>query len=248
MKNDKFCEKCKQSIKGNGIVNDIIEDTKTSIKNIKQSLLKPTLRYPRKSRNTLNKYGQYLIKNITIGRKPVIKALEIFLNLVSVGSYNKAKKQLPYDKLFHLFMILELYDPNTKNTVNILAEKNETINISTSLPNMNGAETQNILVRRATTLDDFLNNTVKKIGEEPFFRYSALQYNCQHWILSNLISNGYVNEEYRKFILQNIKPLIDNLKKTNVFMNTVTDSVAKIRQLTGLGERKPLLNENEFKF
>ena len=77
--------------------------------------------YPSSHQRIINKYGEYRIKNIRVGRTPLPSIITKILNVVSLGAYNKLLKESPYDKLFHLFVVITL---SNGTVVKILLEKN----------------------------------------------------------------------------------------------------------------------------
>ena len=74
---------------------------------------------PPNVKDILNRRGDAIVNSIKIGRTPVQSALQGILKTLST---------VPYDQLFHLFMIFK----TTKG--DILFEKNARINASTTIP------------------------------------------------------------------------------------------------------------------
>ena len=94
---------------------EIPEKIKRVAKDFKEGLTK-IIRYPfakgftKKFRETLEKYGENKITNITIGRDPVNRIVQSIVNFISGGQYEQARKLLNYDDIYHLYMIITLDD------------------------------------------------------------------------------------------------------------------------------------------
>ena len=78
----------------------------------------------------LNSYGNDNIISIIVCRIPLQQAIIKVGNLLSNGGLDKAKRDLHYDNLFHLYMLI-----NFANKHPIILEKNQSIHYSTSIPN-----------------------------------------------------------------------------------------------------------------
>jgi small nuclear ribonucleoprotein (snRNP)-like protein len=119
------------------------------------------------------------------------------MNIVSLGGFKKAMSSLPFDKLFHLYMIIS----TSKGT--FLLEKNERINATKSIPkNVDGTEQIGVLVPTDLSVNVLLENTEKRMGSN-FLPYSPSQNNCQDFILNILESNNLITDELRNFVKQN---------------------------------------------
>ena len=56
-------------------------------------------KFSKESQNNINKYGNWIVSNITIYRTPVMKILEKFIDIISLNEYSKAKGS---DTLFQI--------------------------------------------------------------------------------------------------------------------------------------------------
>jgi hypothetical protein len=95
--------------------------------NIKEQIFFPEKKLPSVVQPTFEKYKNYKILSAQIRREPILAFVDKFINLISFGKFNQAKKDLGYDKMFHLSLILQL-----ENGPKLLVEKNERINMTTS--------------------------------------------------------------------------------------------------------------------
>ena len=89
------------------------------LENIKRAILLPNASLPQKSKQVLVELGDIPILSISICREPVYNEIEKALDTMSFGSFKKAKERLSYDRMFHLYAIL-----NLKNGEKVCIEKN----------------------------------------------------------------------------------------------------------------------------
>ena len=115
-----------------------------------------------------------VIKSYTVGRTPIESYIEKYIKNVK-GS------KLPYDKLYHLFIIIEL-----ENGMFILTEKNPNTIFKVVGGNVvenRGAQSFLVpVVVPEITFGEFIDN-VKKLQGKKFNQYDALKNNCQDYIL-----------------------------------------------------------------
>jgi hypothetical protein len=179
--------------------------------------LRYIMSYIRSVSTLLRKVGNETITEIKVARSPLSKILSFFLNLASVGEFERRLSQTPYDKLYHLFMIVKT-DRGT-----YLVEKNEVIIIK----RFNGRLTKQTEVlqtnlREGLTLNILLEKTRKNIGDK-FYTYKGQDNNCQFFINSILKSNGLNTDELEKFVMQDTRYLFDNNPRFRKIVNSITD-------------------------
>jgi hypothetical protein len=167
--------------------------------------------------NLLKRVGNETIVEIKVARVPLSKILSFFLNLTSLGEFKKRLSETPYDKLYHLFMIVKTEKGN------YIVEKNEVIIIK----KFNGKLTKQTEVlqtnmREGLTLNNILEKTKNNMGDK-FFTYKGQDNNCQFFINSILKSNGLNTDELEKFVLQDTKHLFDNNPRFRKIVNSITD-------------------------
>jgi hypothetical protein len=145
----------------------------------------------------LNLYGDIQIIKITIIRKPINKNLQNILYPFNNSSY---------DKLFHLYMIVELLTGEY-----ILIEKNENINIIkiNNIEVNNKTELKIINNFNVNNINELLTKTKKKYGKELFYNYSVIN-NCQKFIIMILDSNFIYDIELINFIKQDTETIFRN--------------------------------------
>lgn len=221
------------NIPGNGL--------KDVIKSVKDYLFFPTSKMSKKSQDVLDKYKDVNIKSIKVFREPIQSSIQSFLNLVSLGKFNEAKKNANFDNLFHLYMVLKL-----DNGTDILIEKNENIYIRDDFNKSKDNESIDIdisdkkLSKGSTmNLDTLLYNTEKLMGKFYFYQYNAKSNNCQDFLMNILKANGLADKKYSDFIKQDLEVLFQNLPSwSNKFSQVFTDLRAKITEIFGLGVKR----------
>lgn len=196
------------------------------------SVFFPESKLTGRSVEILRRYGDFKVVGIYPRRKPVIPAIESFINVISLGKYEANKAKANYDKMFHLGVILML-----ENMKGILVEKNEKINITDDFDNID-EEVIECKYNGGATLREFLENARKLVGDYTFFQYNAFSNNCQAFVNNLLIANGAMTREAGEWIKQDVGKILKGLPpwvpKISQF---VTDSYAKIRQIFGAGKR-----------
>ena len=220
--------------------------------NIKERIFFPEKKLPSSIQPLFEKYKNSKILSARIRREPILAFVDKFINLISFGKYDQAKKELGYDKMFHLSLILQL-EPQSGavavpaaergNGPNLLIEKNERINMTTSFKD--GPQVQyspasgSLTIPGNPTLGEFYEKTLKAIGDHRFFTYNAFDQNCQAFISDLLRSNGALTPEAETFVMQDAKTVA---KQLPFFVSKVaqfaTDTAGRVRQFFGFGNKK----------
>jgi hypothetical protein len=108
---------------------------------------------------------------------------------------------VPYDNLFHLFMIF-----NTSKG-QILFEKNARINASTTIPA--AEDSYNLTNVPNKTLNDYIQTAKIAMGPK-FFPYHPNTNNCQDFIKSVLLANGINDQNAINFVKQDTSMIFKN--------------------------------------
>lgn len=199
-------------------------------------------KFTNSSQDTLNKYGNYPIVALQVRKQPIISIIDKAINIISLGKYQEIKdKSKSFDKLYHLFAVVGVKLPNNE-VKNILIEKNQSINISTDIPEIT-KDTMRLTIaipnKFNLTLNDLLTNTLNKIGSDRFFIYRPFNDqnnggNCQRFISDVLDSNGLLGSSYSKWILQDITELVKGLPRyVKYFSKGVTDFASTLEKAVG---------------
>ena len=205
------------------------------------NVISSNVKYNNSSTRTLQVYGDCEIVGLQVRKQPIVSMIDKALNVLSLGTWAKLKKENSFDKLFHLYMIVyvKLFDGSTKE---ILVEKNQSINISVKIPSVS-KELQRLTIalppNYKVTLNEMLNNTLKKVGNQRYFIYSPFNDaltsgNCQRFVLDVLSSNNLNGSSYEKWVLQNIESLVKGLPNyVKLFAKTLTDIGASVEKAVG---------------
>lgn len=175
---------------------------------------------PKSVTNWLKKNGDKKIISMKIGRTPVMKYVDILLNIITAGKYNKIKSKIGYDNFFHLYMILELEDSKK-----YILEKNQTIKIS-DFEERKKSESISVKIPENLNVDILFEKTYKKYGRNRINIYNALSTNCQRFLLDILTANKLLTVTNKNFIQQNVRELSLKLQKSEKL---------KIKEITDIG-------------
>lgn len=162
---------------------------------------------PKSFRDTLEKHKDKKIINIQVCREPLSKAVSMFANLISAGTFSQEADKIGPDGFFHLFSILTLEDGT-----NLIHEFNERPVLQIHSGSIsNKAECQSINTNdNDIPLGEFIEKSMKKMGEAKYIDYDAITNNCQDHLLASLEANGLTNSELTNFIKQDTESLIES--------------------------------------
>lgn len=196
-------------------------------------------RPPKAIEDLLKNHGNEQILAITICRKPIISGVEQAAKFLSAGKLQQLMKQFSYDHLFHLYAYVV-----TDRATHFLIEKNELIKVRYN-PDSTVVNSQCIGVPMAPgnrpTVRQFWERAYSQNGVN-LIRYSAFQYNCQHFILSLLKGSHLLNPQLQAFIYQDPAEIIRTLPTgIGTFTNLVTGLAARLSLLRGEGLRRTRL-------
>ena len=200
----------------------------------------PKQDYTKSSQRTLKEYGDKRITGLRVIRAPIVSVLNKVLDVLTIGNWSKKLEKYNFDQLYHLGLQIEF--DNRGHTSSIIAEKNATVNISTSISNYK-KDTQTMevpLKGKPITINELMNNAIEKVGKEQFFLYANPVRNCQYFVLDVLRSSNLLNETIKNFVLQDLTQLFGELHRyLPKVMNTVTDLGARFEHAFA-GNRKPI--------
>ena len=191
--------------------------------------------YSKNVENVLYSYGNEPIIKISIGRVALSKTTLFLLNVISLGELNRKLKDSTYDKLYHLFMIIET------SRGQFLLEKNEVISLSKKkIPPK--SEIINVTIPNGLTLNSILEKT-KQIMRQDFFTYSGRDNNCQFFIYNILKSNHIITKENEQFVLQDTQQLFNGNPNFRKRLNTITDTGAIVNRVADVPSVRGLAND-----
>jgi hypothetical protein len=201
---------------------------------------------PPKSREILRKYANWNIMGINIRRDPIQSALNSALNAITLGSWDRMKRVLHYDKLFHLGLEIDLRFG--KRNHRVLFEKNEVINLGSIKGRDNDTELLRVDMKgKQLTLGQLVENARNQMGDK-FIPYDPFYNNCQDFILNVLRASGLATEDEATFIKQPIEKLIQGIPDfapkvakavTDLggFANNVLEGEGRLDMATGMFHR-----------
>jgi hypothetical protein len=212
---------------GRGLMN-VIKEAKQRFKNIGKSIidipqvvLQNPSRLNQQARNNLDLFGDIEITKMEVCRTPVQKLVQLALNIVSLGEFQKRIENSDYDDIFHLYLVITLKDGNT-----FTLEKNAIIELNqvSNTFHREKSECRNIQINRNNiTLKDLLTKTERQMGGR-FYTYSAKNNNCQEFVLQILKSNQLGDENIYDFVKQDTKQLF----KDDSYLRKLSNSVTSI--------------------
>ena len=199
-------------------------------------LIEAKLDFSNKITNILEKYGDMKIKSIRIGRRPINNLVENALNIISLGKWGENRKKYPYDKLFHLFLILTMEDG-----VVISFEKNSIVTMTVNDERCSMKDVECIELEYpadSITLNELVKKPLKIIGKEKYFIYNAFSQNCQIFISEILKTFNLYNKKASDFVYQDITEIVENLPwYIGYVAKLVTDIDATVSKVTGAGKK-----------
>lgn len=176
--------------------------------------------WPPQVQKYIKSIGDELITDLKVGRYPLSKNISTILRLVTFGGFDRAKKELGYDNMFHVFLIINNKYVLERNHVTTMKEYSPHENEEQIVVNV--AQNQNI--------QDFMDNTASRYGPQ-LQRYSASNNNCQDFVIQALASNGLLNESISAFVKQDIEKLFKKLPWYSKFLSDLaTDFAHKIEK------------------
>ena len=181
--------------------------------------------YQPSARNVIKRYGDKQIKAMVIIRQPIQSFINTAFNALTFGQFQKKLDELPYDKLFHLRMVVTMEDDKK-----IQIEKNEVINITMSISTVKGQEEIPVEMHGQLTLNQLLEGGQKVLGEN-YFSYRAFGNNCQDYQLALLKGSDLLTPQLSNFIKQDVSELATINPYLRKIANAFTDLGGKFNEI-----------------
>ena len=227
------------TLEGHGLFDSLkskLKQTAKNIANVFTNSSSPSLDRVEKS------YYPLIITRIQIYRTPVQQVPLTLLKAISLGNFDYKSN---FDKLYHLYCVLELANETktgflfqlTEKTPNIVWEDRKDL-----LSMASGAEqmiySPSSLVRFGNMIEQLKKNMGSTLTE-----YTASQYNCQDYILNIIkattqLENTTVPSNIYNFIYQDISKVLAPSSTTSKIANKVTDLshvLNRIGHVVGIG-------------
>lgn len=195
---------------------------------------------PPAMRKLLEKYGDWQISNIMVGRTPLPSVIQKIASLLTLGAVDEKIKELGYDNMYHLFMIITIDNGQSKK---LKFEKNQVVNLTESL-GLAPEESRNVSVSKNLTLSEFIENG-KRLQGSAYWTYDVRTNNCQKFVIANLMANHLLHVDVRDFVDQNAKELIGPF--LGEITNVVTDAAASFDKFQNGSGNITYMNNQAFK-
>ena len=180
--------------------------------NVIKSPMDALYKMPKQVLDTLSKYGNNTVNEIIIAKIPIKGIMNILLNSITLGTFEKEAKKYNYDDVFHLFAILKL-----DNGKKLITERNQRV----VLKEISGISAKDVtIIKTNITLNKLFDNAIKMDGKN-IWRYDPISNNCQKYITTLLKASNLFNEDLNKFINQNVLNLLPSTSKK--IASTTTD-------------------------
>lgn len=154
------------------------------------------------------------IVSLQVGRNPLNKPLQQFLNVISLGKYEKARKKLGYDDIYHTYLVATMEDGRK-----ILIEKNSQVDIKL-FKEYSGQQLKHVPLKGPIALGQFMQNGERYFERHPigrpqnYWKYDAATNNCQYFVNDLLSGNAHSlsdPESAKEFSSQDIVPIMGSL-------------------------------------
>lgn len=203
----------------------------TSVMNIGKRILGKGERVPKKARDFVQHHNDEEVHSLVIVRTPVEKYVDKFLNVISLGLWNKVYKE-HYDQLFHLKLVI-----NGKYKT----EKRPNIYFG---PNSNESgkreEYQVSLQGKHFTIGEMFEKAKAIMGDK-FDKYDMVN-NCQQYVLALLKGVGLAKSPARGFIYQDVGSIVKELPNYVADTASTITSVAQLADYIGQEVGLPALS------
>lgn len=179
----------------------------TQLKKRKAGVLPPLVR------NLLKEIGNQEIISIKIVRTPLEAPIQGLLNIVSLGTFQKAVKDSSYDSMFHLALFLN-------NEIQL--DKQAVITMMRNNPIKSNSEVYEVAIGadQKITFQTLLDKTRTLMGDSAFTNYNARTNNCQDFVMAILKANDLNSPQAQTFVKQDAEAIFTKMPK-------FTDKVAK---------------------
>lgn len=191
----------------------------------------PTI-LPPSARKLLEQIGNEPITSIEIVRTPLSSFTRGFLNLISLGQFDKISKK-SYDQIFHLSLWI-----NGKYNL----EKNEVIQFNQKNPKEAKSEVKSVSnIPQGLTFQTLIDKTKARMGAN-FGPYDAQFNNCQDFLTNIFQANGIGDSSDLQFIKQDTKEIFEKLPEFSKVLGKAATNLGAIfdRLIQGNGDPKSL--------
>jgi hypothetical protein len=215
-------------LKGAGIFDSIYDWTSSAFQSAKKKLgFEVRNDFSPSVRKLLQEKGSIPVTNILARRDPIQSMLNSALNFVSFGQWDKSRKDLHYDKMFHLGLEVTLAT-GERYTI----EKNAVIEIHPPKPITADTEGRIVALSQPTSINKLLEGAKNMLGVNMFL-YDPFTNNCQDFVMAMLKGNNLATPLVTAFVKQPLEAVVKDLPSiTHTLAKGVTDVGAVFDRLT----------------
>lgn len=193
-------------------------------------VLQPSARKLLESKNSDGlSVGNEEIKTLEIVRTPLSSFTKAFLNTISLGQFEKISKKY-YDEMFHLSLWI-----NGKYNL----EKNEVVYFNTKNPKQSNSQVKEVKnIPAGITIQQLIDNTRKRMGNENFSLYDPEKLNCQNFLINVLDGSNIGDSADGDFIFQDATKIFKELPEFSKTLGKVSVKLGAIfnRLIYGEGQ------------
>lgn len=181
------------------------EEIKRRLKGVTEAFKGTRTNWPPAAREVLEKYGNRDYSEVKVCRKPLADALQTLIKTAALP------KRGNFDKFYHLSLWLKIGEHewlrlDKREVLHAVIEKRDTEPGAVCIPVRVGPNAPK-------TVNGVIDNALKKVGPDRFYKYRSTSWNCQRWVLDLLEANDMHAD--KAWILQSVKgllsPLVDRL-------------------------------------
>lgn len=189
------------------------------------------------ARKLLEQVGNEEIKTLEIVRTPLSSFTKGFLNVISLGQFDKISKKY-YDEMFHLSLWI-----NGKYNL----EKNEVVYFNTKNPKQSNSQVKEVKnIPAGITIQQLIDNAKKRMGNENFSNYDAEKLNCQNFLINVLDGSNIGDKEDGDFIFQDATKIFKELPEFSKVLGKASVKLGAIfnRLIYGEGRLEDFMKNN----
>jgi hypothetical protein len=171
------------------------------------------------ARKLLERIGNEEVKTIQIVRTPLSSFTKGFLNIISLGQFDKISKKY-YDEMFHLSLWIN-------GQYNL--EKNEVVVFNTKNPKEAKSQVRDVTnIPAGLTIQQLIDNTRDRMGADNFSTYDAEKLNCQNFLINVFDANKIGDKVDRDFIFQDATKIFKELPEYAKVLGKVSTNLGAI--------------------
>ncbi len=184
--------------------------------------------YPPYSRALYNKYKNWEICQMIVGRHPMMTFARKCLNFFSNGKWDEVAQELFNSEIQHSLLLLVLRSP-TGDIKLIRLHKTQVVAISDEYTILSNTILKNVpnVRNKGLTLEKLLEKACEQ-NKKSFLTFKILDNNCQRFIEYILDKNELLTEELREFIIQDLTRMEN---KIPIYITPVSEFVIFIARL-----------------